>query len=408
MAKLTKAVALLLLALPLFVLAQDTSTDTASDVIPNPTPTPDPVVTTSVSVPAPSTTNPPIPTTDPAYGDGVATNTIFQNLGTVGLYLSITLSAQKFASLAAILDDHNQKITFFAPADSALAASISSGDLNLTRTDNLTNILLYHIGKGAISSQNSGALVFLDSFFNNASFVRIGQNKPQVIEVTNESGNMKVNDGAITANFIKKDIKCSNGFLHIVDKVLLPPINTLRTLSAIPELSTFYNILDPNNVTGPVSGQALTIFAPNNAAWAAYNYTSKPGGVLKMEVKYHISNTGVFHTLNFTDGQRLSAISGQLLVANVALNGTIFINGAPIVIGNILTSNAVVHVLGQVIDMSKIAYTNMSFTTNYLAPVSTLQSTIVPTSKTSAAWKTDAWGIGFGATVAVAAVLVGL
>lgn len=200
------------------------------------------------------------------------------------------------------------------------------------------------------------------------------------------------------------------GYLHIIDQVLLPPVDALRTIVQFPDLSVFYSILGPNNVTGPLSGQGITVFAPTNEAWTAWNYSTRAGGILNREVKYHVTNGGVFYMSDFKNGQVLTTVSGQFLQINVAANGSVYVNGIAITQGNIVTSNGVIHIIPGVLDYTKTTNINMSFTTNYLATVPVISSTISPTGIRSSAtsmWREGVLGGVWGAIVmAVIASLI--
>ncbi|RUS13932.1 FAS1 domain-containing protein [Endogone sp. FLAS-F59071] len=414
MAKLS---AFALLAFPLLALAQFTSTtnDVATTTSNNVATTSNPPVVTTTAPLSPTPATPSvsklptvIPSTDPSYSSGSPSNTIYQNLAAAGLFLQYPFSEPKYAPLSSILNDQSISITFFAPGDAALASSVASGTVNLTKTENTTNIFDYHIGHTAVSSSDVSSYSLLTSYFNNATFIRLGTPGAAQPLVMEKSGNsFTVIDGAITANVILGDIKCSNGYLHIIDQVLLPPVDALRTLSSYGDLSVFYGLLDPNNVTGPVSGQGITIFAPSNEAWTAWNYTTRAGGILNREVKYHVTTSGVFYTTQFKDGQVLQTVSGQFLQINVAANGSVFVNGVPITQGNVLTSNGVIHIIPEVLDYTKSTNINMSFTTNYLAtaPVISSTSTSKPNKNSATSmWREGVLGGVWGAIVVATVV----
>jgi uncharacterized surface protein with fasciclin (FAS1) repeats len=103
--------------------------------------------------------------------------------------------------------------TVFAPTDEAFAAALDSlgmtADELLADTATLTSILTYHVIAGEVPSSE---VVTMD-----------GQSVPTVngaevtIKVVGES--VMVNDATVTA----VDIPASNGVIHVIDSVLLPP-----------------------------------------------------------------------------------------------------------------------------------------------------------------------------------------
>lgn len=97
--------------------------------------------------------------------------------------------------------------TVFAPTDAAFAA-LPAGLLESLTTEQLTNILLYHVVSGKVLAAD---VVGLDGEFVNTLLA--GQ---QVL--VSVDGGVKIND----ANVVITDILCSNGVIHVIDAVLVP------------------------------------------------------------------------------------------------------------------------------------------------------------------------------------------
>ena len=99
--------------------------------------------------------------------------------------------------------------TVFAPTDAAFAALPKGTVENLLKPENkaqLTKILTYHVVPGAVLS---GSLKSGD-----------------VKSVEGTSLKVAVSPGKVTvggANVVKADIKATNGVIHVIDKVLMPP-----------------------------------------------------------------------------------------------------------------------------------------------------------------------------------------
>jgi len=99
--------------------------------------------------------------------------------------------------------------TVFAPTDAAFAALPKGTVDNLLKPENkaqLTKILTYHVVPGSVvsTSLKSGDVKSVEG-----SSLKVG-----------------VNAGKVTvsgANVVKADIKASNGVIHVIDKVLMPP-----------------------------------------------------------------------------------------------------------------------------------------------------------------------------------------
>lgn len=100
--------------------------------------------------------------------------------------------------------------TVFAPTDEAfskLPAGTVEGLLKPENKAKLVAILTYHVVPGAVSSAD---VVKLDE----ATTVN-----GQTIDITATSGGVMVNDAKVTA----ADVGASNGTIHVIDKVILPP-----------------------------------------------------------------------------------------------------------------------------------------------------------------------------------------
>ncbi len=98
--------------------------------------------------------------------------------------------------------------TVFAPTDEAFA-KLPSGALNKLLKDKeaLKEVLLYHVVKGKVMS---------------GDVVKISEAET----LSGQKFNIKTNDEGVVINkskVIKTDISASNGVIHVIDTVLLPP-----------------------------------------------------------------------------------------------------------------------------------------------------------------------------------------
>ena len=96
--------------------------------------------------------------------------------------------------------------TVFAPTDDAFA-KLPEGTIEslLNDKEKLTNILTYHVVSGKIMSNEVIKI-------KNAKTVN-----GKEVSIDSENG-VKIDDATV----IKSDIECSNGVIHVIDKVLLP------------------------------------------------------------------------------------------------------------------------------------------------------------------------------------------
>lgn len=103
--------------------------------------------------------------------------------------------------------------TVFAPTDAAFAKLPKAQvDALLKDKEALRQVLLYHVVSGKVMSKD---VVKLKS-------AKTLQGKSINIRVRNKT--VYIND----AKVIKADIGCTNGVIHVIDKVILPPKDTPR------------------------------------------------------------------------------------------------------------------------------------------------------------------------------------
>ncbi len=119
------------------------------------------------------------------------------------------VTAVKAASLVDVLSNAGP-FTVFAPTNAAfdkLPAGTVEGLLKPDQKDGLTDILQYHVFVGVLNAE---------SFADGQSF---GQVNGGNIKITIVDGKPVINGKA----HILASIKASNGMIHVIDEVLLPP-----------------------------------------------------------------------------------------------------------------------------------------------------------------------------------------
>lgn len=136
--------------------------------------------------------------------------------GSAATLVDIASSSESFETLTAALQaaglvdilNGEEKFTVFAPTDEAFAA-LPEGALDALllpeNQDQLIQILTYHVVPGEVRAADlsTGAVATVEG---------------QTVQVTVEDG-VTVN----SATVIQADIEASNGIIHVIDAVLLPP-----------------------------------------------------------------------------------------------------------------------------------------------------------------------------------------
>ena len=130
---------------------------------------------------------------------------------------STLLAAVEAAGLTESLADPDATLTVFAPTNAAFEAALA--DLGLTAeelladTETLTSILTYHVLGQVVTSQD---------------LVDAGSEEIPVETLSGEELVVVVGDSGVTfqdqtAMVTTADVEASNGVIHIIDTVLLPP-----------------------------------------------------------------------------------------------------------------------------------------------------------------------------------------
>ena len=236
--------------------------------------------------------------------------------------------------------------TVFAPTDDAFAA-LPEGTVEALLADipTLTNILLYHVVPGKVMAAD---VVGLDSADTAAGL-------PVAISVDGD----KVMIG--NAQVITTDIETSNGVIHVVDAVILPPaeeaaeeaMDIVDTAVAAGSFNTLVAAVDAAGLVETLKGDGpFTVFAPTDDAFAAL-----PEGTVEALLADipTLSNILLYHVV---PGKVMAADVVGLDSADTAagLPVAISVDGDKVMIGNaqvvttdIETSNGVIHVVDAVI-----------------------------------------------------------
>ncbi|MFH5804578.1 fasciclin domain-containing protein [Alienimonas sp. DA493] len=120
------------------------------------------------------------------------------------------LTAAKEAGLAETLASEDAELTVFAPTDEAFD-KLPEGALEdlLKDKEKLKTVLLYHVVKGEVKAD---------------TVVTLGGK--QVDTLAGKKVKVSVKDGTVMLNkakVLKTDVTASNGVIHVIDSVLLPP-----------------------------------------------------------------------------------------------------------------------------------------------------------------------------------------
>ncbi len=244
--------------------------------------------------------------------------------------------------------------TVFAPTDAAFAA-LPAGTVETLLQDptgELAQILLYHVVGGEAFSTD----------LSDGQMITTLQGSDVMVTI-NDNG-VFINDAMVTV----ADIDASNGVVHVIDAVILPP--SAPSVVEIIVDSENHTVLEAAVIAAELaddlSGEGpFTVFAPTDAAFAALpagtveTLLQDPTGDLATILLYHVVGAEVFST-DLSDGQMATTLQGEDVTVTINNDG-VFINDAMVTVADIDASNGVVHVIDAVLLPSSITGLNPVF-----------------------------------------------
>jgi uncharacterized surface protein with fasciclin (FAS1) repeats len=265
--------------------------------------------------------------------------------------LSTLVSAVQAAGLVETLSGEGP-FTVFAPTNAAFDA-LPEGTLDMLlkpeNKDQLAAILKYHVVSGKVMSTD----------LTDGQTATTVQGEDITISTTDGAA---INGAAVRT----ADVEASNGVVHIIDEVILPPSvvaameeaangkNIVELAVGTESLSTLVAAVQAAGLVETLNGEGpFTVFAPTNDAFAAL-----PDGVLDMLLQpenkdkltsiltYHVVAGKVMST-DLQDGQTAPTVQGDNI--EVDLSDGAKISGATVVMADIDATNGVVHVIDKVI-----------------------------------------------------------
>jgi len=143
------------------------------------------------------------------------------------------------------------------------------------------------------------------------------------------------------------DVVASNGVIHVIDDILLPPKdNIVATAIAAGTFTKLAEALTSAGLVATLQGKGpFTVFAPTDAAFA--KLASVPtGDALKNVLLYHVL-AGAVGSGDLKAGPVPTQLTGKSVT--VGLTGEVTINDAKVTTANVLTKNGVIHVVDTVL-----------------------------------------------------------
>ena len=234
--------------------------------------------------------------------------------------------------------------TVFAPTDDAFAA-LPEGTVETLLADipALNEILLYHVVEGEVLAADVVMLESAETLLGESVSIRV------------EGGMVYIND----AQVIITDIVASNGVIHVIDSVLLPPqeeasLGTIVDIAvADGRFETLVAAVVAADLAETLSGEGpYTVFAPTDDAFAKL-----PEGTVEALLADIPALTDIL-LYHVVEGEVLAADVVELQFAETLLekdieirvkDGMVYLNDAQVIITDIMADNGVIHVIDTVL-----------------------------------------------------------
>ena len=296
----------------------------------------------------------------PAKTTAVGQKNIVQTAVAAGKFKTL-VALVKQAGLAGTLSARGN-LTVFAPTDRAFA-NLKKSDpalYNKVATDKklLKSVLTYHVvGKrlpaaAAIPAAKRG--------------LKVKTVQGESIALSFKGGKIVLNG---TARVVIPDVKASNGVIHAIGAVLVPPsLSPPAATQSIAQIaagnrdfSTLASLVQKAGLAEAVSAPGpFTVFAPTNEAFAklakaapaTYAAVLADPALLAKVLTYHVVAGDIKSAQAIAVAQQngtVQALEGEQI--SLSLNGgKLTLNGsATVITANILATNGVIHVIDSVI-----------------------------------------------------------
>ena len=229
--------------------------------------------------------------------------------------------------------------TVFAPTDQAFTdAGIDLNDFQTSEEkDTLANILLHHVVAGSVPSSavTDGMLATMV----NGDKVKFGVN----------AGTVTVGTATVTS----ADVQASNGIIHVIDKVLMPPVDIPATAQTTGIHNSLVAAVIQADLLPILQGPGpFTLFAPTDQAFTDAGIDlaalDTPTGkqTLSDILLYHVISSEV-QASDVTDCLSVDATNGQPL--SFTVGSTVKVNDATVTSTDVVTSNGLIHVIDKVL-----------------------------------------------------------
>ncbi len=242
--------------------------------------------------------------------------------------VDIAQGDDQFSTLASAIQDAQLEgvlrgdgpFTVFAPTNEAFEAL--GMDLDSLSEEDLTEILSYHVLEGEVMSDD---------------LPRIADSVADYTLFFDTEDGVRVNDASV----VEADIEASNGVVHVIDRVLMPP--DLVTALGYAELGALADAVQAApELSDTLSGPgAYTLFAPRDQAFE---------GASDVALRYHVIDGAIASSdVPARADTLLDNAWGYPVTALFDTGDGVEVNGVEVLTPDIRTTNGIIHVVEDVL-----------------------------------------------------------
>ncbi|TDZ38678.1 Fasciclin-like arabinogalactan protein [Colletotrichum spinosum] len=270
------------------------------------------------------------------------------NNDTLSTFKELLATAPEFSKVLASSKD----FTILAPSNDAFAKAMQMDPTLVQKATNVTfvtDLLSYHVVTGkTMDSMFSAKPRFVTTFYETPTANVTGAQKVELVEKSDKA--VVFSGFKQMSTIIQSDISFSGGVLHVIDSVLTFPGTLFETAMNTGLTSMAGALMRAKMVNDIDSLQAATVFAPTNDAFQSVGGTvasMQPQDLAKI-LQYHVLTNQVRFSTGVTTKMAFKSLMGSKVT--LRKEGEIFANSAKVTIGDIITSDGVMHVVDSVLN----------------------------------------------------------
>jgi transforming growth factor-beta-induced protein len=238
--------------------------------------------------------------------------------------------------------------TVFAPTNQAfenLFNALGVNGIDDLSAEALTPILLYHVIGAEFKSTD------LTSGYAGTLNTSAPGNNSIVVQIDINSGSVKINSDI---NVTEADIEASNGVIHVIDKVMLPP-DIVDIAIANSNFSILVSAVVKAGLVDALKGEGpFTVFAPTNTAFEMLFADLGINGIDDLTAEqlapillYHVVSGNVRST--DVSSQSVPTLNGASMEIEVSNSGVTINGNSNVIAVDVQGTNGVIHVIDKVI-----------------------------------------------------------